>query len=150
VQTGQARSRGAELEVRGQATRHLEVVGAYGYTDRRITRSNRPEEVGRRAAEVPYHQASVWGNYRLAAWGLPAWTLGTGLRYTGDMEDGTSNAYRVPGYGVIDAMLAWQQGPWRVALNVRNLLDKEFLVCSGANCLNGSPRTATLSASYRW
>ncbi|MBU0891576.1 MAG: TonB-dependent siderophore receptor [Gammaproteobacteria bacterium] len=150
VQTGQARSRGAELEVRGQATRHLEVVGAYGYTDRRITRSNRPEEVGRRAAEVPYHQASVWGNYRLAAWGLPAWTLGTGLRYTGDMEDGTSNAYRVPGYGVIDAMLAWQQGPWRVALNVRNLLDKEFLVCSGANCLNGSARTATLSASYRW
>ncbi len=150
VQTGQARSRGAELEVRGPVMRHLELVGAYAYTDRRITRSNRPDEVGRRAAEVPYHQASVWGNYQLAAWGLPAWTVGTGLRYTGDMVDGTANAYRVPGYSVVDAMLAWQQGPWRVALNVRNLMDKQFLICNGAQCRDGNPRTATLSASYRW
>ncbi|MBV7453982.1 TonB-dependent siderophore receptor [Acidovorax sp. sif1233] len=150
VQTGQARSRGAELEVRGQVARHLEVVGAYAYTDRRITRSNLPDEVGRRAAEVPYHQASVWGHYRLAAWGLPAWTLGTGLRYTGDMVDGTASAYRIPGYGLVDAMLAWQDGPWRVALNVRNLFDKAFLICNGAHCRDGSPRTATLSAAYRW
>jgi iron complex outermembrane receptor protein len=150
VQTGQARSRGAELEVRGQVARHLEVVGAYAYTDRRITRSNRPAEVGRRAAEVPYHQASLWGHYRLAAWGLPAWTVGAGLRYTGDMVDGTANGYRIAGYGLIDAMLAWQDGPWRVALNVRNVADKEFLTCNGANCRHGSPRTATLSAAYRW
>ncbi|MFN4119192.1 TonB-dependent siderophore receptor [Acidovorax sp.] len=150
VQTGQARSRGAELEVRGPVTRHLELVGAYAYTDRRITRSNRPDEVGRRAAEVPYHQASVWGNYQLAAWGLPEWTVGAGLRYTGDMVDGTANAYRVPGYSVVDAMLAWQQGPWRVALNVRNLANKQFLICNGAQCRDGNPRTATLSASYRW
>ena len=150
VQTGEARSRGAEFEVRGQVSRHLEVVGAYAYTDRRISKSNRPEEVGRRAAEVPYHQASLWGSYRLAAWGLPGWTLGMGLRYTGDMADGRGSPYRVPGYGLVDAMLAWQDGPWRVALNARNLFDKEFLTCSGAYCRHGSPRTVTVSAAYRW
>lgn len=150
VQTGQARSRGAELEVRGPVTRHLEVVGAYAYTDRRITRSNRPAEIGRRAAEVPYHQASLWGHYRLAAWGLPAWTVGAGVRYTGDMVDGTANATRVAGYGLVDAMLAWQDGPWRVALNVRNVADKEFLTCNGNFCRHGNPRSATLSAAYRW
>ena len=99
---------------------------------------------------MPYHQASLWGSYRLAVWGLPGWTLGMGLRYTGDMADGRGSPYRIPGYGLVDAMLPWQDGPWRVALNARNLFDKEFLTCSGAYCRHGSPRSVTVSAAYRW
>lgn len=153
VQTGEQRSRGLELEARGQVTRNLELVGAYAYIDRRTTQSNRPEEVGRREATQPYHQASLWGSYRLSAWGLPAWTVGAGLRYTGstldrNWRDGVVRG--VPGYTLADLMVAWEDGPWRVALNARNAFDKAYVTCGTGSCWFGDPRTVKLSATYRW
>ncbi|MFT3666178.1 TonB-dependent siderophore receptor [Piscinibacter sp.] len=153
VQTGEQRSRGLEVEVRGQVMRNLELVGAYAYTDHRTTKSNTPEEVGQRPGGQVYHQASLWGSYRLAGWNLPQWTLGAGLRYTGSSfdRDWRSGIERgVPAYTVADLMTAWEDGPWRVALNLRNAFDKNYLTCGSGSCLHGDPRTLTLSASYRW
>ncbi|RKJ98815.1 TonB-dependent siderophore receptor [Alicycliphilus denitrificans] len=153
VQTAEQRARGLEVEARGQASRDLELVGAYAYTDRRTTKSNVAEEVGRREARQPYHQASLWASYRLAVWDLPHWTVGAGLRYTGSTQDRNwrDGVLRgVPAYTLVDLMLAWQDGPWRVALNARNAFDKDYLVCGTGSCLHGDPRTVTLSAGYRW
>ncbi len=153
VQTAEQRARGLEVEARGQASRDLELVGAYAYTDRRTTKSNVAEEVGRREARQPYHQASLWASYRLAVWDLPHWTVGAGLRYTGSTQDRNwrDGVLRgVPAYTLVDLMLAWQDGPWRVALNARNAFDKNYLVCGTGSCLHGDPRTVTLSAGYRW
>ncbi len=153
VQTGEQRSRGLELELRGEATRHLELIGAYTYTDLRTTRSNRPEEVNRREARQPYHQASLWAGYRLAGWGLQDWTVGAGLRYRGrtlDRSRWDQTVRTVPDSTVADLMLAWQHEGWRLALNARNAFDKRTWTCGGGYCLNGDPRTVTASASYRW
>lgn len=50
-----------------------------------------------------------------------------------------------------DAAIRYDTGPWRFALNVSNLFDKEYL--SGrayGSYFRGAERNVILTAKYRW
>ncbi|BAL96393.1 ferrichrome-iron receptor FhuA [Rubrivivax gelatinosus IL144] len=150
VQLGEVRSRGLELEARTRVGA-ANLVAAYAYTDARTLKSSplTPEAEGRRTGAVPYHQASVWADYGFGAFGLPALKAGAGLRYVGSAP-GVWLDVDVPGYTVVDAMLSWSEGPWRLALNVANLGDKTYVASCTYLCFYGEPRRVTGSVSYRW
>ncbi|WP_043817554.1 TonB-dependent siderophore receptor, partial [Rubrivivax gelatinosus] len=150
VQLGEVRSRGLELEARTRVGA-ANLVAAYAYTDARTLKSSplTPEAEGRRSGAVPYHQASVWTDYGFGAFGLPALKAGAGLRYVGSAP-GVWLDVDVPGYTVVDAMLSWTEGPWRLALNVANLGDKTYVASCTYLCFYGEPRRVTGSVSYRW
>lgn len=150
VQLGEVRSRGLELEARTRVGA-ANLVAAYAYTDARTLKSSplTPEAEGRRSGAVPYHQASVWADYGFGAFGLPALKAGAGLRYVGSAP-GVWLDVDVPGYTVVDAMLSWTEGPWRLALNVANLGDKTYVASCTYLCFYGEPRRVTGSVSYRW
>ncbi|MCP6237263.1 TonB-dependent receptor, partial [Klebsiella pneumoniae] len=59
---------------------------------------------------------------------------------------------RVPSVTLVDAMLAWDGGPWRIALNASNLTDKvQITTClARGDCFYGQRRTVTASATYRF
>ena len=67
--------------------------------------------------------ASLWANYRFSAFGVPGFLAGAGVRYNGHSFDGVGNN-RVEGVTLYDAVLAYDRGPFRVALSVTNLFDK--------------------------
>ena len=96
---------------------------AYAYTDAHTTRSEDPEEVGQRPVGIPYHQASLWGDYRFRNWGLPMLHVGLGARYVGHSP--SPHAGGTPSYVVMD-MLPPSSGRWRLALTVDNLADKTY------------------------
>ena len=79
---------------------------------------------GQRLASIPSNMASLWANYRFSAFGVPGFLAGAGVRYNGHSFDGGNN--RVEGVTLYDAVLAYDRGPFRVALNVTNLFDKEY------------------------
>lgn len=152
IQTGEVRSRGVELEAKGSPVRNLELVAAYAYTDAKTTRSNVPEEIGMRQISVARNTASLWLHYRLADLGAAPLQVGGGVRYVGARPGNIYGVPDEPAYTLLDAVLSYDHGHWRYALNANNLADKRYVPgpCYGRGCTYGTPRTVALSASYRW
>lgn len=148
VQTGAIESRGLELEAKTQLSKATSVIAAYAYTHAEVTRDTNPDNVGKRRGNVPYHTASVWVEHDFGA-ALLGLSGGLGVRYVGSslglFVDGTVRAYTVA-----DAMLAYDRGPWRLALNVSNLTDKRYIASCTYGCFYAEPRKAALSAIYHW
>jgi iron complex outermembrane recepter protein len=149
VQAGEARSRGFELEATGAVTRQLDLIATYSRVDTEVTRSNGPD-LGKRLASVPENQATVWGRYKMAI-GPGLLSLGAGVRYVGSSWDG-ADLLETPSHTLLDAMAAYETGPWKAALTVNNLADKVHVTTCLArgDCFYGSRRQAVLSVRYSY
>ncbi len=139
VQTGKTKTKGVELEVRGRVTKQMDVIANYIYTD-----------IDPALEGVPKHMASLWTKYRFALAGRNGFSAGAGVRYLGAFTDG--GAPETPSVTLFDAMLAYDSGTWRYALNVNNIADKTYEVTClrRGDCFYGQRRTVTLSAAYRF
>ncbi|MBR0750577.1 TonB-dependent siderophore receptor [Bradyrhizobium jicamae] len=148
VQTGKVRIRGAELEVITRVTPELDLIGAYSYLDARVESG---DNAGKHVETVPEHQASLWAKYRLTLLGLPGVTVGGGVRYIGQSWDGT-DTIRTPDYTLFDAMIRYENGPWRFQVNATNLADKRHVTTCLArgDCFYGMGRTVLSSLTYRF
>jgi len=89
----------------------------------------------------------LWADYRLPV--LRALTVAAGVRYVGDTTDFT-NQYEVPSYTLFDAAVRYDIDNWRLALNVKNLTDKEYISACTYACYYGDGRTAVATATYNW
>jgi iron complex outermembrane receptor protein len=151
VQIGKARVKGLEAELKAD-TAHWELLGSYTYTRARATADGWGGllAAGEQLGSIPEHTASLWAVHRLG-WLLPGLRAGAGVRHVGRVGDGTGAVF-VPSVTLVDAMASYDTGPWRFALNVNNLTDKDYLATclSRGDCWFGQRRKATLSASYRW
>ncbi|MGP9659793.1 TonB-dependent siderophore receptor, partial [Halomonas sp. AOP31-B1-25] len=152
AQLGEVRSRGVELEAKTAIGSNANLVAAYAYTDARTTESSpsTPEEVGERTARVPYNQFSLWGDYRLSNFGLPGLKLGAGLRYVGATRPLAFLDGEVSSFTLIDTMVSYETGPWRLSLNATNLTDETYIESCTYACFYGEPRSIVGTASYKW
>ena len=139
IQAGKTKTRGVELEFRGRVTKQMDVIANYIYTD-----------IDPALEGVPKHMASLWGKYRFAVAGVSGFSAGAGVRYLGAFT--TGSAPETPSVTLFDAMLAYDSGSWRYALNVNNIADKSYEVTclERGDCFYGQRRTVTLSAAYRF
>jgi iron complex outermembrane receptor protein len=149
VQTGEMRSRGVEIEARVQATQGLSLIGAYTYTDAKTTKSNIISDVGKRTGAVPRHQASLWNQLDLGLFGISGLKAGTGVRYVGS-STGTYVDVRVPAFTLVDSMVSYETGPWRLSANAYNLLNNIHVTNCIDVCYYGEPRRVIGTLSYRW
>lgn len=155
-QQGKVESRGIELEARARFGA-LSVIGAYTYTDARVTESADASAIDQQVALVPFHTVSLWADRTLDDLGLTGVSVGIGARHTGETNiPGFSG--NVAGYTLVDARLGLDLGALSpglagasLALNARNLLDKDYYTCvSEDGCRYGAPMTWTATLSYRW
>lgn len=148
--TGEVTVHGMEFEAQLRPVAAWNVVAAYTFIPKAdVTASSNAAEVGKQLNPVSRHQISLWTDYRWAS-GVK---LGLGARYMGSNRGVFgSTPVPVPSYTVFDAMLGYDLGPWSLALNLRNLTDKSYLVaCNGTStCGFGSQRKVVASATYRW
>lgn len=137
VQTGEATSRGLELEA-FHSFGDVSLQASYTYLDTE-------NAAGFDIAQAPAHAASLWVNYEPAA--LAGWQFGGGMRYTGTTWDGTGTL-ATPAYTLFDAAVAYEQDNWRLALNLANLTDERHVTtCQSGACYFGEGRTALLTFS---
>ncbi|MDP9891755.1 iron complex outermembrane receptor protein [Variovorax boronicumulans] len=150
VQLGEVHVKGLELEYKGSIARDWDWIASYAYTDARVSRSN-GSDLGKRISGVPKHTASAWVTRRFSIGGVPGFTVGGGIRYLGESWDGM-DGIRTPSATLVDAMLAWDNGPLRLSLNVANLADKvQITTClARGDCFYGQRRTVTANATYRF
>jgi iron complex outermembrane receptor protein len=163
VQTDEGRVRGFELEVRGNVTRELEIVGGYSKLDPEITKSNPTSPVdykGNYLPNVNLEQASLWAKYTWFDGPLAGFGIGGGVRYVGENYGDQANAIYIPSYTVFDATASYdfayldpKLDGWQAQINATNLEDEYYVTScqSGlAYCGLGGGRTVFGTLKYSW
>jgi iron complex outermembrane recepter protein len=151
IQTiGRAQSRGIELDVIGDLTPKLSIVGAYAYTEAKVDEATASN--GLRLANSPRHAASLSGRYALIKNGL----VGGGIYCQGERSGDIGNTFVLPAYVRVDAFTAYRFKVGRsiatAQLNLKNVFDKRYYTGSHQFVQDwiqiGQPRT--LSATLRF
>jgi len=151
IQIGEAESKGVELEANHRLSPTVDILAAYAYTSAKVTRHSTPNSQGKRLATVPKQTLSLWGRQKFSMLGLPGWQWGAGLRFIDESWDGADNV-RTPSVTLIDAMLSYETGDWRYAVNATNLANREYVsTClARGDCFYGVERNVVFSANYRF
>jgi len=137
VQAGKTKVSGFELELTGKVTSSFDITAHYNYLDN-----------DKQLEATPRHQAAVWGKQRFSIGGRDGFAAGLGLRYMSAFD--SLPAPTTPSVTLADAMVSFDTGAWRWALNVNNLTDKRyFSICMGrGDCWFGARRNIGLSATF--
>ncbi|AEF21290.1 TonB-dependent siderophore receptor [Pseudomonas fulva] len=152
---GEVRSRGVELDVTGQLTDDLSLIGTYAFTDAEVTKD--PELKGNGLQNVARHTASLYGVYDFdQLFGADRVRAGVGARYVGDREGDAANNFTLPSYTVADAFTSYDtrlgDNKLKLQLNVKNLFDKTYYSSSVNNLAVsvGEPRQVQLSSTLEF
>jgi len=131
---GEANSQGVELDISGQLTENLSIIGSYAYSDARITKDLSGTE-GNRLASVPRNSGSLWAKWEFGDEFIRGLSLGTGVYVRGtrsaDNNITTPADYvQLPGYARWDASIGYSFNyagtKMTTQLNVYNILDKDY------------------------
>lgn len=115
------RSRGVQVDVSGQLTRHLQLnAGAVGMTIE-------DDQGNAVRTYIPRHQLRLNARYRLPL--LPALTIGGGLSWQDDTwADAGVGELRQQAYALFNAMASYEFSPRLSAqLNINNLTDRTYV-----------------------
>lgn len=121
-------------------------------------------EFGEDVQYLPEKQASAWVTWIPSSGPLSRLRLGGGIRYASDNESNglafllpnplapTVEKVTTDGYTVADALIAYDFDQVSIALNVRNLFDREYYgTCSfGGACFAAERRTAVGTVTYHF
>ncbi|WP_236233436.1 TonB-dependent siderophore receptor [Pseudomonas tohonis] len=153
---GEVRSRGLELDVTGQLTDNLSLIGTFAWLDAELTKDplykgNELQNVARKTASLSavYDFGPLFDGDRLRA--------GLGGRYVGSREGDVANSFELPHHTVADAFASYEtplgnDKRLKLQLNVKNLFDKTYY-SSSVNNFNvsiGDPRLVQLSSTLEF
>jgi iron complex outermembrane recepter protein len=172
---GEVENKGFELDMAGEILPGWKLIAAYSHIESRVTRDTGPTagydandfptsadtnlgNTGRRLANVPANSGSLWTTYDMDLPDSARLKIGGGVTASGERFGDAANSYVLPGYGLVNLMLAYDRpfGHSRLGaqLNVENLFDKGWYD-SGSNAplrsyglIPGSPRRVL--GQVRW
>jgi iron complex outermembrane receptor protein len=150
---GAVRSRGVELDVSGQVTANVKVLGTYAYTDAYVT-ADTVLPPGAPLSNIPRHSASVLGLYEFGAGSFGRAGMGGGVVYVGERAgNSVDNGFKLPAYATV-RLLGYVQPTraLRLTLTVDNLFDKRYYASSYNELwvAPGAERQVTLAATYKF
>lgn len=150
VAVGEERSRGVELGFASDFKNGLSVMGGYAYTAAMVTDDGgqAATSVGQWLNNVPRHSFNATARYRFSGQ-LSGWELNGGARGESQRR---AYAYKLAGYVVADAGVAYTTGRWRAALNVKNLFNTDYYAGGALASVVavGDPRTVMLTVGYHY
>jgi iron complex outermembrane receptor protein len=158
IQTGEARSRGVEVEGRLGLTDTLDLNAAFTHLDMEYTKDNSGLQ-GKTPVGVADDTASLWLYNRFEEGSLRGLGLGGGVRYVGKSWGDAENSFRVPSYTVVDLALRYDLAQlsdrfegWRFDASVSNLFDKEYVTScySSSWCWYGATRVVQAGLRKSW
>ncbi|PNG13439.1 TonB-dependent siderophore receptor [Stutzerimonas stutzeri] len=150
IAAGEVRSRGIDLQLTGQLTDEVRVIGAYAYVDAEVTKDNTLVS-GSRLLNVPEHSGSLLGVYEFLDGGLKGLELGGGVNYVGDRSGNVADSgFELPGYTTVDLLARYKATQdLTLGVNLNNAFDRTYYERSYSNVwvMPGEPRNLSLSLS---
>jgi iron complex outermembrane receptor protein len=140
------RSQGIELDVTGQITDQVSLIGSYAFTDAKVLVDHDGDTAGNRMPNVPEHAGSLWVKYDVNGYeSQDGLSFGVGGVAAGARQGDFANTFQLPGYVRMDAFAAYKMkvGATKVTaqFNIRNLLDKTYYESTDPDS-NVTPRLA--------
>ncbi|WP_432241511.1 TonB-dependent siderophore receptor [Herbaspirillum robiniae] len=131
--SGAAHSRGVELDVTGQLTRRLAMIGSYAWLDAKTTQD--PVFTGLRLWNVARQTAALSMAYDVGpVTGGDRLRVGGGGRYVGERPGDSANSFMLPSYTVADAFATYDTTIGGKAVkfqfNIKNLFNKTYYTSS--------------------
>jgi iron complex outermembrane receptor protein len=120
MQTGQSKTKGVELDVRGEISRSFSLIANYAYTKGKVTKDEDPTLIGEPVPGpgFPEHITNAWLSYHVCDGKFAGIGGALGYQYLGgrqfDMED----------YFRVDGSIFWEKDQVRIALNANNIFNK--------------------------
>ena len=145
---GKARSQGFDVQVTGQLTDAVRVIGAYALIDAQVTKGDPAIPAGSRILGVAKHSASLLGVYEFQDGRLKGSDIGAALTYVGDRSGEAGGSFELPAYRTLDLLAHYKASDnLTLGLNLNNLFDEKYYERSYSNYwVNpGEPRNFTLS-----
>jgi iron complex outermembrane receptor protein len=120
IQTSQTRTRGIELDLKGEVTSNLNVMLNYAYTEAKITKHADSDKIGDDvpAAVFPRHIMNTWIHYRCSKGKTSGLGAGVGYHLQASRPNG------LPVYHRVDLAASFPLGRITFAANVYNAFDK--------------------------
>ncbi len=152
VAIGKARSQGIEVDVSGQITDELNLIGTYAWTDTKILQDNSGNQ-GNRLGLVPLHSGSLWLKYDFQQAFLKGFSFGAGV-FAADKRFGDSaNSFSDGAYARVDMMAAYKFniGPTRLTtqVNINNVTDTEYFLLPNDRARNIPAEPLSVFGSIR-
>ncbi len=126
-QSGQQKTKGVEVDIRGQIVRGLDVIINYAYTEAKVTKDTDKEVIGTQVAGSSRHIQNAWLNYRMDRGALTGFGISVGYQYQVKRSpwyvfDNSENS--LPDYFRLDGSLSYQKEKIGFNLVVNNILNK--------------------------
>ncbi len=145
---GKARSQGFDLQLSGQVTDAVRVIGALAYIDAEVTQGDTAIPTGSRILGVAKRSGSLLGVYEFQDGLLRGSDLGAAFTYVGDRSGEAGSQFELPAYHTVDLLAHYKATQnVTVGLNLNNLFDEKYYERSYSNYwVNpGEPRNFTVS-----
>lgn len=126
-QSGEQKTKGVEVDIKGQIVRGLDVIVNYAFTDAKVSKDSKAENVGNQVPGSSRHVQNTWLNYRLDKGKLTGLGISLGYQYQVKRSpwyvfDGSENS--LPDYFRLDGSLSYQKEKIGFNLVVNNILNK--------------------------
>ena len=145
---GKARSQGVDLQLSGQLTDAVRVIGALAYIDAQVTKGDKEIPTGSRVPGVAKRSGSLLGVYEFQDGALRGSDLGAAFTYVGDRSGEAGKSFELPAYHTVDLLAHYKASDnLTVGLNLNNLFDEKYYERSYSNywVTPGEPRNFTVS-----
>lgn len=145
---GKARSQGFDLQLTGQLTDAVRVIGAFAYIDAEVTKGDQDVPTGSRILGVAKRSGSLLGVYEFQDGALRGSDVGAAFTYVGDRSGEAGKSFELPAYHTVDLLAHYKASDnVTVGLNLNNLFDEKYYERSYSNYwVNpGEPRNFTVS-----
>ncbi|POA78133.1 TonB-dependent siderophore receptor [Pseudomonas sp. DP16D-R1] len=145
---GKARSQGFDLQVAGQVTDAVRVIGAFAYINAEVTEGDKVIPTGSRILGVAKHSGSLLGVYAFQDGRLRGSDLGAAFTHVGDRSGEAGSDFELPAYHTVDLLAHYKASDnVTVGLNLNNIFDEKYFERSYSNYwVNlGEPRNFTVS-----
>jgi iron complex outermembrane recepter protein len=140
IQIGEQRSRGIELDLRGELSPGLNLIASYAYTDTEITEDTTGLE-GNQLGNVPQHSGNIWAVYELQKGSLQGLGLGAGVFVLGARQGDNQNSFELSTHALTNALIYYRRDNWRAQLNFENLFDVNYFIGTENAVIPGEPFT---------
>ena len=160
---GTPRTQNGEVKIKGIEVEGAAVIGDF-HLHANFSLLDTENQFGEVVDYIPEKQASAWVTWAPSRGQLAGLRIGTGIRYAGENESnatvyllptplpGSLENATVDGYTVADALVSYDFDQFTLAMNVRNLFDREYYAaCAVAGgCFAGERRSAVATLKFKF
>ncbi|WP_239016338.1 TonB-dependent receptor [Sphingobacterium corticibacter] len=125
-QSGEATSKGIEVDINGRISPSFNVMFNYAYTDAKISKDNNPARVGMMLYGNAEHITNAWLNYRMTRGALEGLGFSAGYELQANRAawPSTVEKYLPDNLFSVDLGASYKRDNYNIALVVNNVMDR--------------------------